>query len=85
MDNLKVSTGTIVRTILLVVALINQVLTATGHSVLPIDDAQLEEILTLLITAGASIWAWWKNNSFTRAARIGDEVVKAEKKKARVE
>lgn len=79
MNNLKVSTGTIVRTILLAVALINQILTATGHSVLPIDNAQLEEILTALFTIVTSILAGWKNNSFTRAALIGDEVMKKEK------
>ena len=34
----NISTGTIIRTVVLIVALINQVLTMTGHSVLPFDE-----------------------------------------------
>lgn len=68
-------TGTIIRTACLVLALINQILTATGHSVIPVDD----ETLTQLISAGATIVtaliAWWKNNSFTKEARAADELM----------
>ena len=70
----KVKTDTIVRTVLLVVALINQALTITGHAILPISDEQITELLSLALTVGASIWAWWKNNSFTQAALAGDEL-----------
>ena len=73
---MKIKTETIVRTVILVVALINQVLTVTGHSLLPITDEQITEIITLVITVGASIWSWWKNNSFTQAAIEADELLK---------
>ena len=56
---MKIKTDTIVRTVLLVVALVNQILTSTGHSVLPVSDEQITEVLTLAITIGASVWAWW--------------------------
>lgn len=77
----KITTGTIVRTICLVLALVNQILTATGHSVIPIED---EVINTLVSTAATIIMAlitWWKNNSFTQAAMEGDKVMKQLKKK----
>ena len=77
---MKIKTETIVRTVILVVALINQVLTVTGHSLLPITDEQITEIITLVITVGASLWAWWKNNSFTQAAIEADELLNTIKK-----
>ena len=77
---MKIKTETIVRTVILVVALINQVLTVTGHSLLPITDEQITEIITLVITVGASLWAWWKNNSFTQAAIEADELLNTLKK-----
>ena len=69
-------TDTIIRTIVLALALINQILTSTGHSVIPITDGQVTELVTLLFTIGASLWAWWKNNSFTRDAQKADEYLK---------
>ena len=72
---MKVKTETIIRTVVLIVALINQILTSTGHSVIPVTDDQISELLTLVITVGASVWAWWKNNSFTKEAIEADEVL----------
>lgn len=68
-----VKTETIVRTALLVLALINQLLTASGHAVLPIEDAQVEALISTAITVVMSVWAWWKNNSFTQSAIAADE------------
>ena len=73
---MKIKTETIVRTVILIVALINQGLTVAGKSLLPITDDQITEIITLVITVGASLWAWWKNNSFTKEAIKADEVLK---------
>lgn len=71
----NVKTETIVRTIILIVALINQGLTVAGKSLLPITDEQITEVITLVITIGASLWGWWKNNSFTRNAIEADKVL----------
>ena len=79
--NTNVSIGTIARTACLALALTNQVLSATGHPVLPIEDSQLESLITTGLTMAASIAAWWKNNSFTPAAMIGDEHMKQAKGK----
>lgn len=78
--NKNVKTETVVRTVLLVLALINQLLTASGHAVLPIEDAQVEGLISTAITIAASVWAWWKNNSFTQAAIAADEVMEKLKK-----
>lgn len=68
-----IKTQTIIRTVVLIVALVNQVLTALGYAVLPISDEQITEVLTLVFTIGASLWAWWENNSFTKNAIKADE------------
>lgn len=77
--NNTVSAGTIARTAVLALALTNQVLSATGHSMLPIESEQLEQIITTGFTVVSSIVAWWNNNSFTNAAIEADktyEVIK---------
>ena len=76
MDKLNISTGTIVRTICLALALINMVLSAMGKPVLPIEDSTIEALVTSALTVAASVAAWWKNNSFTSAAQVGDSAMK---------
>ena len=71
---MKVKIDTIVRTVVLVLALVNQGLTLAGWSPLPIEDEQVTELLSLIFTIAASVWSWWKNNSFTKAAIQADEV-----------
>lgn len=78
---MNITAGTLARTIILALALINQILSATGHPVLPIEDAQVETLVSTAWTVIAALIAWWKNNSFTAAAKAGDEVMKQEKSK----
>ena len=68
----KIKVATITRTAVLFLALANQILSATGHSPIPVDDAQLEQLISTGMTVGAAIWAWWKNNSFTKEAIAAD-------------
>lgn len=69
---MKIKAETIIRTITLALALVNQILTSTGHSVIPVSDDQIAEGISLAFTVGASLWAWWKNNSFSQAAIRAD-------------
>lgn len=78
---MNITAGTIARTIILALALINQVLSVTGHPVLPIEDAQIETLVTTGWTVVAALIAYWKNNSWTAAAKAGDEVMKQVKGK----
>jgi SPP1 family holin len=70
----KIKTDTIVRTIVLVLALINQVLAIKGKEVLPVTEDEVYQLVSLVVTIGASLWAWWKNNSFTEPAIMGDQL-----------
>lgn len=81
MNNLnnKISAGTIARTACLLLALTNQILSACGKPVLPIESATVEQLVTAGITTVAALIAWWKNNSFTQAAIAADEVYEQKK------
>lgn len=68
-----ISAGTIARTACLLLALTNQVLSALGKPVLPIESATVEQLVTAGITTVTSLIAWWKNNSFTAAALEADK------------
>lgn len=78
---MKIKTDTIIRTIVLALALVNQILTSTGHSVIPVSDDQISDVITLAVTIGASVWAWWKNNSFTKDHIEADENVRLKRLK----
>lgn len=69
----KVTTETIVRTIVLVITLVNQVLTMFGKNPLPFAEDELYAMFTAAATIAATLWAWWKNNSFTSEAIEADE------------
>lgn len=67
------SKATIIRTVILVVAFINAGLALFGKSPLPFDNEEITNVISYIFTAGAAIWAWWKNNSFTQKAIKADE------------
>lgn len=70
---MSINKGTIIRTVVLALALVNQVLTMCDMSVIPIEDDQISEFISLAMTIGASVWTWWKNNSFTKNAIEADK------------
>lgn len=79
---MKVSSGTIARTVCLILALLNQVLVIFKKDALPFSDDSVYSAVSMIFTAAAAIAAWWKNNSFTRPALIGDAVMSEEKARA---
>ena len=81
MNNLnnKISAGTIARTACLLLALTNQILSACGKPVLPIESATVEQLVTAGITTVAALVAWWQNNSFTTAAIQADKYLENKK------
>lgn len=54
--------ASIIRTIVLVIALVNQSLVLSGKSPLPFESAEVENIVTILFTVVASVWTWKKDN-----------------------
>lgn len=73
MNKYKISAATIARTACLLLALANQVLSAMGKPLLPIDSEQLEQLVTAGFTTVSAIVAWWYNNSYTTNAIKADK------------
>lgn len=73
---MQVKTSTIIRTLCLILALINQILSALGKPLLPIEDSQIETVVTETALVITALWSWWKNNSFTKNAIVADEYLK---------
>lgn len=73
MKNVKVDT--IIRTIVLIIALFNQGLAIFGKEAFPITEDQVYQVVTLIATIASAVWAWWKNNSFTKNAIEADNVL----------
>ena len=61
--------GTITRTVLIIIALINQGLLIAGKNPLPFEDEQIAQVISFGFTTVTSLIAWWKNNNFSREAK----------------
>lgn len=70
----KIDREVIIRTIVLVIVLFNQLLVAYGKEKLPFTEDEIYSGVSSIATVLVSIWAWWKNNSFTEAAIEGDKL-----------
>ena len=70
---MKIETDTIARTIVLALALLNQILAVMGRGTIDIAESDIYQIASLIATIVSALWAWWKNNSFTKHAILADE------------
>ncbi|ASB87370.1 MULTISPECIES: phage holin [Bacillus] len=75
--------GTVVRTVLLFIALVNQTLIMFGKAALPIDEDQVNTLADALYLAGSTVFtivtsviAWYKNNYVTGKGKLQKEVLK---------
>ncbi|MEK4687228.1 phage holin [Bacillus sp. FSL M8-0256] len=75
--------GTVVRTVLLFIALINQALIVFGKPVLPISEDQVNTLtetlylaFSMVFTLVTTLVAWFKNNYVTSKGQKQQEVLK---------
>ncbi|MCY7708696.1 phage holin [Bacillus safensis] len=75
--------GTVIRTVLLFMALINQALILFGKPILPISEDQVTSLAEILYLAGSMIFtivttlvAWFKNNYVTDKGKLQKEILK---------
>lgn len=66
---MKTDVGSIVRTIVFILAWVNQFLATKHISPIPVDEVTISSI----ITGAVSLWTWWKNNNFSHAAQKGQQ------------
>lgn len=67
----NVNKSTLARTIVLVLALVNQVLAVMGRGTIDIAEETIYQAVSLACTIGMAFRVWWKNNDFTREAAAG--------------
>ena len=85
---MKISKGTIIRTIALTVVLLNLLLKALGKPLIDFDEGSALIWLEYIIEVAVIVVTFWKNNSFSPAAIKADEILKqlkAEKTEREVE
>ncbi|MCY8234815.1 phage holin [Priestia endophytica] len=82
----KIDKGTLIRSVLLFVALINQTLIMMGKPVIPVEEGQITSFVdgiylvgSIALTIVTSIAAWWKNNFITKKGKA-QKVALREKK-----
>lgn len=68
---MKISSGTIMRSVCFLLAAANQILVAFELSPLPIEDSNVELAISSIATVVSGAIAWWKNNDFSQAAKAG--------------
>ena len=73
MNKYKIKASTIMRCVALILVLINQVLAIFGKG-LPFADELVYQIASVVLTIVVGIWSAWKNNDFTKAARVAGKV-----------
>lgn len=73
---MQISKGTIVRTIMLVIVIINLVLKRLGHDLINVSESEILTFIEMLIEVAVIVVNFWKNNSFTENAKRADEFLK---------
>ncbi len=73
MEDVKITKGTIIRTILMVIVLINLVLKAFGKSAITVDDGVIANVVETVIEIAAIAVGFWKNNSYSEKALKADK------------
>ena len=76
------SKSTIARTLILAVALVNQICTSLGYPLIfDLDDETINQLVNVAFTVVTALIAWWRNNSFTQPALKADAFMKELKSK----
>lgn len=77
--------GTVIRTVLLFVALLNQSLIVFGKSPIPIEEGQITSLVdglylvgSMIFTIVTSIVAWFRNNYVTNKGNLQKKALQAQ-------
>lgn len=73
---MKITKGTIIRTILFFIVIINIFLEKKGIDLIPTDESVIATILEIGIEIAIMIVGFWKNNSYSKAAIKADKFLR---------
>ncbi len=71
-----VSASTIARTVCLFIALANQMLAIFGKDVINLSDDVIYQLVSAGFTVVTALVSWWKDNAFTKEARVTNRAMK---------
>lgn len=72
----KITKGTIARTIMLGIVLINLILKHFGIDAINVSESEILTLIEAIIEVAVILISFWKNNSFTQNAIKADEFLK---------
>lgn len=75
MSDQKIDKMVIIRLIVVALAAVNSILIGRGMAVLPFGENDVYQFGSDLFLVATVAWAYWKNNSFTSAAKKADIVL----------
>lgn len=70
---------TLVRTIMLLIGVINTFCVLIGWNPLDLNESIVYETVSAIYMVVVTAWSWWKNNSFSHAAVSADSIKDAMK------
>ena len=75
-SNMKITKGTILRTIMLLIVIINMILKKLGIDALNIEEGTVSAFIETAIEISVIAVSFWKNNSFSKNALRADKFLK---------
>jgi len=76
MKDLKISKGTIVRTIMLIIVVVNMILQHFGIDIINVNESEVLSFVEIALELAVIVTTFWKNNSFSKKAIQADEFLK---------
>ncbi|NMC56166.1 MAG: hypothetical protein GYA50_02950 [Eubacteriaceae bacterium] len=68
----KITKGTLIRTAVLAIVIINTILKQMGLDLINVTESQIGDFIEMLISVATIIVAWWENNSVSQNAIRAD-------------
>ena len=69
---MKISKGTLIRTIMVAIVVINLALKQFGIDVINVSENDVSSFIEMVVSVATIVLAWWKNNSFSERAIQAD-------------
>lgn len=73
---MRVTKGTIIRTVMLAAVIVNMILKKLGYDALKVEEDSVSAFIEALIEIAVIVVSFWKNNSFSQNALKADEYLK---------
>ncbi|MBP3626823.1 MAG: phage holin [Clostridia bacterium] len=74
---MKVSKSTIIRTVMLLIVLLNLILERFGIDVIRTDESTILKFVEYIIEMAVIVVSWWYNNSFSQKALKAQKYLEA--------